>query len=173
MRFPFRPTPDKASALERVFGAARWVHNQGLLIQWRAFMAKEPLPSRAELVKRCLTVPITQSETAWLGEMPRAVLLDEIDDLVEYTADLPNYRSERELPLRRKKGDQDMYFPRGSFSILPSEESEDLDLLRLEGIGTICYLPVTINELVEKHGRPDTVKLERTRNFVYWAELIF
>ncbi len=81
MRYPYRiePTPAQQRMLARVFGCARVVFNDALLVRDEAYRAGVKL-SDNEVQRRVITAAKTTEQRAWLTEVPGVALVQSVND---------------------------------------------------------------------------------------------
>jgi hypothetical protein len=166
IELPFKPSEDLAEKLERVFGAARWVHNRAMIRQWTDIHAGRVPPSLPTLVQDCIDEPAKKPETELLNLVPRGVLLDELEDLMDGWDDLKDIRSQRALPLKKKKEEQEIIYPRGYFSLTVTPDGLGIEL---DQTGRLALVGTSITAST----KAEAVKIERDIHDLYKATVYF
>ncbi|MFE3054659.1 RNA-guided endonuclease InsQ/TnpB family protein [Nocardia sp. NPDC059239] len=130
LRYNFRvyPTPGQQIALERAFGCARVVYNDGLRLRQQAREAGLPYIKDSALQTLVITEAKKTSERAWLAEVSSVALVQALGDL--HTAYRNFFQSvtgkrkgARVAPPRfrsRKDNRHSIRFTRNGFSIRPN-----------------------------------------------------
>lgn len=182
--FPFDPesigsSPGLSSSLERVFGASRWAHNRAMITQWGALRSGHEAPTLEELITGCIDLPSEEAETTWLKLVPRKVMEDELVVLAEDAEYLRRISIFRNLPLKKKKDDQEVIYPPGSYTFSDGLRNEvtspEFDPINN---GLVLWLELTGHfkvdpNLLAKSVNTDGVKIERSSNFRYTATVYF